>query len=213
MPGRTSVERGREVRQKLLTAASELVPEVGWRAVTTRLIAARAGVTSGLVHYHFESVQALLREATLSVMRTVLTADGPVLGGAETLPEGMDLMLASLDRYTGGDAMSLLFVETYLAATRDEILRRELRALVTDFRRAVATWLAEHGQQMPDQTASVLAAAIDGLILHRALDPRLTSDAVAPVLRRLVGPTPGRRGRSRRAHDPEPQERPHATNQ
>jgi hypothetical protein len=32
----------------------------------------------------------------------------------------------------------------------------------------------------------VLAAAVDGLLLHRALAPTVTADAVTPVLERLV---------------------------
>ncbi|MGH3825158.1 MAG: TetR family transcriptional regulator C-terminal domain-containing protein [Pseudonocardiaceae bacterium] len=80
----------------------------------------------------------------------------------------------------------MLFTETYLAATRDETLRRELTGLVTEFRQQLARWLAELGAHAPDDTASVLAAAIDGVILHRALNPELTTSAVAPLLRRII---------------------------
>lgn len=52
----TAADRGREVRRKLLTAAVELIPERGWNAVSTRLLAERAGVAAGLVHYHFPSL-------------------------------------------------------------------------------------------------------------------------------------------------------------
>ncbi len=65
MPGRTAVDRGRDVRLQLLSTAAELIGELGWNAVSTRILAERAGVTPGLVHYHFPSLQALLRDADL----------------------------------------------------------------------------------------------------------------------------------------------------
>jgi hypothetical protein len=42
-------------------------------------------------------------------------------------------------------------------------------------------------------TASVLMAAIDGVILHRALNPALTASAVTSLLRRLITPETGAR--------------------
>lgn len=95
-------------------------------------------------------------------------------------------MLGSLDGYSGADPTSLLFIETYLAATRDEVLKNELTGLLGEFRSRLATWLGQHGDGDPAQTAAVFAAAIDGVMLHRALDPGLTSATVSPALRRLI---------------------------
>jgi AcrR family transcriptional regulator len=186
MPGRTALDRGRDARLQLLSTAAELIAELGWNAVSTRILAERAGVTPGLVHYHFPSLQALLRDAALGMLSDLLFSTEALFENARTLDAGVDLMLSSLDAYTGGDPTSLLFTETYLAATRDEALRDELVALVAEFRQQLARWLAEHGADTPDDTASVLAAAIDGVILHRALNPALTTSAVAPLLRRLI---------------------------
>lgn len=189
MPAQTAADRGREVRRKLLSAATELIPELGWNAVSTRVLAERAGVAPGLVHYHFQSLPALLREAAVGAMRQVIAATEPVFQRAETLDVGMTMLLGSLDSYTGSDTTSLLFAEAYLAATRDESLRDALGALLADFRRDLARWLGERGQDMPEETAAVLAGAIDGMMLHRALNPELTSAVVAPVLRRLLTTT------------------------
>ncbi|MGH3981533.1 MAG: TetR/AcrR family transcriptional regulator [Pseudonocardiaceae bacterium] len=186
MPVRTAAERGREVRLRLLSAAAELIAELGWTAVSTRILAERAGVTPGLVHYHFPSLQALLRDAALGMISDLLSGIESIFDDARSLDRGVEMMLGSLDVYTGSDRTSLLFTETYLAAIRDETLRIELIALVDEFRRKLARWLSEHGAKTPDDTAAVLAAAIDGVMLHRALNPQLTSSAVTPVLRRLI---------------------------
>lgn len=183
---RNAVERGRNVRLQLLNTATQLIAELGWSAVSTRILAERAGVTPGLVHYHFPSLQALLRDAALGMMSDLLSTAGALLENTRTLDAGLDLLLGSLDAYTGTDPASLLFTETYLAATRDETLRGELIALVAEFRQQLARWLAEHGASAPDETASVLSATIDGVILHRALNPELSTSTVAPLLRRLI---------------------------
>ncbi len=182
----TSAERGREVRRRLITAAAELIPEVGWSAVSTRMLAERAGVAAGLVHYHFTSVQALLAEASMEVMGRAVEELGPILDGATTAEQLVDLLLESLDHYSGHDPTSLLFAETFLAATRDDPLHVSLGQIVEQFRQLLAEHLARAGVRTPDGTAAVLAAAVDGLVLHRALDPSLRAASVAPVLRRLL---------------------------
>ena len=183
---RTAVERGREVRLRLLRAAAELIPELGWNAVSTRILAQRAGLAPGLVHYHFESLQALLREASLTSMHESLEFTNALFEQAEALESGVDMLLGALDAYTGSDPASLLFIEAYLASLRDPRLAQELALLEVDFRRRFARWLAAHGQAEPDATAAVLAAALDGVLLHRSLGPDLTSSSVRLVLGRLL---------------------------
>jgi AcrR family transcriptional regulator len=176
--------RGQEVRQRLLAAAAELIPERGWSAVSTRILADRAGVTPSVVHYHFPSVQAVLTESAVTAMRQVLSATDEVFTTAITPADAVDAMLASVERYDGTDQMSLLFTETYLAATRDGQLRAQIATLVADFRTHLTDWLAIHQIPLPDATATVLAAAIDGLLLHRGLGS--SSAGTADVLRRLI---------------------------
>lgn len=186
--GRTAADRGRDVRLRLLGTAAELIAELGWSAVSSRILAERAGVTPGLVHYHFPSLQALLRDAALGKISDLLSAAEAVFENTTTLDAGVGVLLGSLDALTGTDSSSwpLLLTETYLAATRDETLRGELIGLTAEFRQQLARWLAELGANAPDDTASVLMAAIDGVILHRPLNPGLSTSTVAPLLRRLV---------------------------
>ncbi|CAL9365844.1 HTH-type transcriptional regulator BetI [Nocardiopsis dassonvillei] len=180
-----TAQRAREVRERLLAAAAELIPERGWTGVSTRVLAERAGVGPGLVHYHFPSLRALLNEAALRAMTAVVHEGAARLPDA-TAEEGLDLLIGALDAYSGGDPASVLFTEAYLAAGRDEELRRALTGLLADFRTLLADWLRATGVPDPDATARVLAAAMDGLMLHRPLDPSLTAEAAVPVLRRLL---------------------------
>jgi len=182
----TAAERGREVRQRLLAAAVELIPERGWTAVSTRVLAERAGVTPSVVHYHFPSLAALLREAVVGLMRQMLAGFDAVLAGATTPADAVDVLLGSVDQYSGADPLSLLFVEAYLAATRDELLREQLHGMVEDFRQRVGRRFAEHGIPDAAETAAVFLASIDGLLLHRGLGARSDTRAVIRVVRRIV---------------------------
>ncbi len=186
MAGSPAAERGRLARRRLLEAAVTLVPELGWSAVSTRILAERAGVTPSVVHYHFPSLQALLIEAVLGAMGEVAGAFEPALETAGTPEDAVDALLASVGEYTGTDPMSLLFAEAYLAATRDDTLRQGIREILAGLRARFGAWLAEHGVADAEGTAAVLFATVDGLLLHRALEPESGGGATSAVLRRLV---------------------------
>lgn len=181
-----AAERGREVRERLLAAAVELVPERGWPAVSTRVLAERAGVTPSVVHYHFSSISALLNDAVIGRMREVLSEVDNAFDGASTPAAAVEGILASLDQYSGGDRTSLLFIEAYLAATRDEELRERIAGVAGEFRQQFGRWLGEHGVPAAEETAAVLMASVDGLLLHRGLDSAPGTAQLATVLRRLT---------------------------
>lgn len=180
-----SADRGRRTREQLLDAAAQLVGEVGWGAVTTRLVAERAGVNAALVHYHFSSVQELLSTAAMQFAERVLGESADALRASEP-SVGIERMLDDLSRFTGTDPESLLLAEAFLAAHRLPGLRASLAALVVDFRSRVAEWLRSADVKDADAIALLLGAAIDGLVLHRALDESVDFRAVAGPLRRLV---------------------------
>ncbi len=185
--GATASQRGAEVRRRLMAAAVDAVPELGWAAVSTRTLALRAGVAPGLVHYHFRSVQDLLRAAAVDAVAAALAEAEQVLSSADDPADGVADLLARLERHTGSDPVALLFTETFLAATRDEALREDLRRLLLGFRAALEDHLRRGGVADPGGTAAVLAAAVDGVLLHRSVDPALTASAATPVLLRLLG--------------------------
>ncbi|PSL57590.1 TetR family transcriptional regulator [Saccharothrix carnea] len=170
------------VRERLLHAATELIAEKGWGAVSTRMLADRAGVGSGVVHYHFDSTQAVLVQASVGALRSAVDGLASVLERASTPTEALALLLGALDGHGGQE----LFTETFLAATRNDELRHAVGEVLVEFRRTLAAWLASRNVPTPVETAAVLAAAVDGVLLHRALSPDLSADVVVPVLGRVL---------------------------
>ncbi|MBE2999570.1 TetR/AcrR family transcriptional regulator [Nocardiopsis sp. HNM0947] len=184
-----STPKSHQVRHDLLEAARALIAERGWTAVSTRTLAHRAGVGPGLVHYHFPSLRALLNEAALTGMAQVI--DQTLTDLPRTDPrQGLDHLLGKLHSYPPDDPATVLFTEAYLAATRDADLRRGITDLLQRLRTHLTAWLDDGHIADPENTAHVLAATADGLMLHRSLDPHLNADQVAPVLRRLLNPPP-----------------------
>ncbi len=184
-----SAVRGRKVRQRLTSAAVELIAERGWTAVSTRMLADRAGVTPSVVHYHFSSLQALLQEAALGAMNQAATGMEALLDGHPT--DAVGAILAAGDGYTGTDPATLLFIETYLAGIRDPRFRDEIAALLSEITERFSERLAGWGVPHPHDTAAVLLAALDGLVLQRGLGIGPRTDAAADTLRRLVPETRG----------------------
>ncbi|PSR66427.1 TetR/AcrR family transcriptional regulator [Nocardia sp. MDA0666] len=182
----TAEEQGRETRARLMDAATQLIAERGWGAVTTRLVAERAGVRAGLVHYHFRSVDDLLIDAALRMMRR-LAGDVPadLLGDTAT---GITALLSLIGGYDQSSADTRVFSEMLLAATRHERLRDGLAAVLAEFRATIVARLRADGSVPdPEATAVVLVAALDGLVLHRLIDPGLRELDLATPLLRIAG--------------------------
>ncbi|NMR29717.1 TetR/AcrR family transcriptional regulator [Crystallibacter degradans] len=189
--------KGTRTRDRMLESAVVLIPRLGWSAVTARVLAGHAGVRPGIIHYHFDSLEALLAEAAVGAVREALEFPSRQLESGISLDEGLHMFLAALDEFAPDEPVNLLFVETFLAAARGGVLRDELAQVLLDFRTRTARWLERVGfDGDADATAAVLAAAVDGLMLHRALDPGLTADVAFPVLRRALGITAATEGSS-----------------
>lgn len=185
----TAAEQGRETRTRLMAAAVELIAERGWGAVTTRLVAERAGLRPGLVHYHFPSVTDLLIDASLHMARTeydTVMAGALAASGLAAITQ----MITAIDAYTSTDPATVAMSEIMLAATRNERLRNELGRLLAEARAAMTAWLRDQDPSIdPEATAAVVLAIIDGLILHRMIDPTLRAVNVTGTLLRVAGLT------------------------
>ncbi len=188
-------ERGRGsavTRQRLLTAAAELIAELGWGRVTTRAVAARAGLPHGAVSYHFRGKQELLTEAAL---RTVEQAF-PIaeLEALKTMADLMAVASARLgDREAIDPVLSAVMLEAMRESAREPALRERIAALEREYRRLLAGLVRaeqQHGavsaDAPPSALATLLAAAADGLLLHALLDPDVDITEALTALQTLL---------------------------
>ncbi|MEV0588359.1 TetR/AcrR family transcriptional regulator [Nonomuraea sp. NPDC050310] len=186
-----NLERGQATRDRLLAAAAALIGEAGWGAVSTRMAADRAGVAPGVVHYHFGSVTDLLVTASTTLARDLVESVGAGLEAQLDLGAGIDWLAAQLAAHPPDDPASRLVAEMYLASSRTPELREQLALLLDGFRARAAAWLAARGYAGdPAPAAALLAAVVDGVMLHRGLDPGLDPRGLTAPLRAMVGAQP-----------------------
>lgn len=184
--------RGDATRQAIVEATIALIGEVGWAGVTTRMVARRAGVTQGVIHYHFGSKEALLRAAVLAAFAGMLSGPMEALTSAGSITEGLAGVVASLHALND-EHLLRVGTESLSLALRDPQLGEWMRDALVEFRAVLAQQLgdatppARRDERRIEGTAVLLAAMLDGLLYHRAIDPALDLDDAAAALTTLIG--------------------------
>lgn len=196
-------EAGRDTRGRILDAAAAAIAERGWGAVSTRAIAERAGVNNALIHYYFGSRQQLLRAAAIDgVLRAFQPAE-QILAGARTLSEALVGMVGWIRDGSVDRRETRLLAETMLAASRDETLRAALAGALAGLRATLAARLSAEtppsAELDAESAAIVLAAALDGLLLHYLLDSTLDLERAAAALAALLRAPAAQGGRDEHA--------------
>jgi len=185
--------RGAATRVRLLASAAQLIAERGWGEVTTRMVAQRAGVNAGLVHYHFGSMDALLREAALGRLEPELAGALEPLTADRPVEDALREAVAGLDHFDLASQPGILMAEVLLRATRDPAVARAMGEQITTYRTDLERRLVSaaaagevRSDVRPDVMAMVITATLDGLLLQRMADPQLDPAAIAAGLARLL---------------------------
>lgn len=111
------VRSRQRVEQDLISAAADLLGEVGPRAVTVRMIAERAGVNHGLIHHYFGGKAELLKAAMTRLVEEHRDYAKEKSGG-DALPA--PLALVGDQRYLRAVVRAVLDGEHELAVTEIE---------------------------------------------------------------------------------------------
>ncbi len=183
----TDVE-GVDTRRRLTEATIEVIAERGWGGVSTRAVAERAGVNPGVVHYHFASIDELRRRAVVDALGVL--EDAVMDASSDRTPR--EILEAAAEATVGlGRSERLLLFEALPPAGRDPQMREELGELLIRGRGILAARIRAHHPQPlgdPDVLAGVIAAALDGLLLHLLVEPGLDVGAHVRPLLALLGP-------------------------
>ncbi|MGY1696212.1 TetR/AcrR family transcriptional regulator [Geodermatophilus sp. SYSU D00814] len=185
--------RGARRRDQLVAAGLELLAERGWSGLTARAVAERAGTHQGLVHYHFGGLPALKRAVAETAVREAFEPAVAVLTAESSWPAGVAAVLRATARLEE-PRTARIAAELVVASLQDPDVGELVRAALADARARLVPWLAATGEAEPQGLATLLLAALDGLVLHRLLDPALALDAVAGAAEALAAaasPSPG----------------------
>jgi AcrR family transcriptional regulator len=173
--GRRATDRSRRTRERVIQAAAACIAEEGFAAAHTNRIAARAGVTWGVIQYHFGDVAGLFAAVLARGMEEVE-------GGFATLrieaPEPRERVAAVVDAGWRIFRAPLARAATEIVVNarsrrdeggrREETLRRMTRALTRLARESLAEAL---GAPPPPGVDGLLLAALRGFALAVMMQP------------------------------------------
>jgi AcrR family transcriptional regulator len=171
-----------ERRTAVLAAAVDCIAETGWDSVRLRDVAARAGVSVGLLQHYFASREELVAQAFGQASQDILE-QAPSDAGLDPWAR----IVALVDHLSGRDDLRtqcLLWVEFAAAAARHDEIRIAFGAIYDGWRsrlRDAAREGVQQGQLAPvvavDDAIELILEQIDGCLL-----------AIASGLDRVDGP-------------------------
>jgi AcrR family transcriptional regulator len=177
----------RSARERILHAACELIAERGIGGARIAQIAKAAGVSTALVHYHFQTREILLAE-TLDYAFDLASAvrlrpAGDNGDGGSAAKRLADVVEQSLPTTDPGRREWQLWAELWLGAARDPSLRPIAAQMYARYRTWIAAAIAEgvaageFASVDAVKTADLAMALIDGLGLRVLLgDPSMPLD-------------------------------------
>jgi DNA-binding transcriptional regulator YbjK len=168
-------------RARIIQSTLDVIAEHGVAGTTHRRVAAAADVPLGSMTYHFKDMDELLTAAFTRLADTVAARFTARLSAASTVDEACEAVvdLVLNDEWATPRTM-LLSYELYAFAARNPPLRQVMRNWMANSRAALAQHFA------PD-TAKALDAMIEGLTIHRSVDPQPADRReVRAIVERLI---------------------------
>ncbi|MET4638868.1 TetR family transcriptional regulator [Mycetocola sp. 2940] len=171
-------------RQKIITAALDVIASDGVAGASHRKIAAAADVPLGSMTYHFSGMDELLHEAFTQFSRTVSVRIEERMAAVSDPESAARAVVDSIEEDVFGSSRDLVLThELYTLAARDPSYRALTNAWMTRSRAA----LEKH---FDPQTARILDATVEGLAIHRALDTTRQPEGLArDAVRRILAGT------------------------
>ncbi|MFG2196479.1 TetR/AcrR family transcriptional regulator [Streptomyces sp. NPDC048639] len=182
-------ERTIETRERILSAACEVIADVGFEKIRMRMVAEHAGVSTALLHYHFENREKLFSEAmahSFAHTATELERDADAVPASVILARIVHSLLPT-DPELRQDWR--LWQELWVRALRDETARE----FAVDLYDQLHSWVGhalergiesgEFAERDVYETSTLILALCDGFGIRLMLgDPRISLDAAKAAI-------------------------------
>lgn len=168
-------------RDRIIEATLDVIAELGVEGVTHRRVAERSDVPLGSMTYHFEGMEDLLGLAFTRFSDAVTVTYGQHLAPATTPHEArLGVVDFIFSPFWEERRNITLLMELYSAVSRSEAMRQRVKGWLNEGR-----ILLERHFDTP--TARALDGMIEGLTIHRSIDPDLiTREQVATLVKRMA---------------------------
>jgi AcrR family transcriptional regulator len=184
MPRRIGAQDSK-TRAQLLDAAERLLREEGYAAVTSRRVAAEAGLKPQLVHYYFRTMDDLFLEvfrrgadANLAAFEQAIAADGSL----------HNLWKLNVDARAAAFTIEFVALGNHRKAIRSEIARYAERFRAAQME-AVTAALADLGVPRSELPPAVALLLMTGVSQVLALEEALGVSAGHDTTRKFVAKT------------------------
>ncbi|MBX6366092.1 MAG: TetR/AcrR family transcriptional regulator [Gemmatimonadetes bacterium] len=194
MPGRKASEEQR--KREILDAAFQVAQRQGLHHFAVRDVAARAGLSTGLVFFHFKTKDDLLLALLDWLLETtaVLRLSPEIEAIASPLERLLALLRQETERLTREPGRIRLFFEFWLLGLRNRAVRGRIRAELARYRAAfrpiAESVLAAEPERFstvtPEGLASVAVAFIKGCAVQSVIDERFDIEAFRHAADALV---------------------------
>jgi AcrR family transcriptional regulator len=185
--------RAARTRERILEAARRVLGEEGVERLTTRRVAELAGVSHGMVHYHFADKRDLILALVVHARRDWVEpleelVDGPGSGVAR-----MRAVISWMAEPQTTEVMRV-HQSLFVFALQDQVVRRRLAGEFARWRAPFIKLFGDVGEELrvPDLDArsvgEAFAAAADALVQQQSLDPALpTERMLTDLFERVIG--------------------------
>jgi AcrR family transcriptional regulator len=189
-----------ERREQILRAALEVARADGLAAVTARNVAQAAGLSQGLVFFHFETTELLLAALVLFLTEHSLTvgplpADFAGFPGVEQVTAYLSARVEPIDS-SGAHPVIDLLVEAWVAGLHAPGTRAKVREATARYRASFVSMahaaISAEPKRFADVTAEALATLVlcllTGMAVQAAVDPAAWDPpALRVALKALLG--------------------------
>jgi DNA-binding transcriptional regulator YbjK len=180
--------KGQRRRTQLLDAAITVIAREGYAGATQRAIATEAGVPAASTHYFFDSVDDLIRQATVRYLDERLgfyEEQIEAFAATDRAPEAGCALVADLLTGIGTQHRTAQF-EVYLNAPRQPELQPAVHAAVEQLEALCTRLLTTMGVPEPERWAAGFLAIGDGFALRAVAGEPADTDALARTFLAIV---------------------------
>ena len=182
-----------ERRTEILEVTCQVVIERGFAATRIADVAKQLGVSSSLIHYHFDSKEQLLAEAFAHYARKDVAEMEAEIEAAPSAVAQLDRVIHNYVPEGSGDVEWMLWIDGWGEALRNPMMRKISQEL-DEQSAALAERVIRHGVETgefvctdPAAAAMRLTAVVDGLAVQFAAhDGMMTRDQFIDHVRTLA---------------------------
>ncbi|HEX2088818.1 MAG TPA: TetR/AcrR family transcriptional regulator [Actinomycetota bacterium] len=186
------LSRGEETRSRILEAARQVLAEEGINRFTTRRVAAIAGVSHGMCHYHFKDKRDLVLALVEHARRDWVEPLERIVNGAGPAESRARSVIAWMAEPATIEVMRV-HLALFWFALGDEEVREHLAGEYARWRKPFVTLFREVADELslisldPHGVGEAFASAADGLVQQQVLDPALqTEHLLTSLFNRIV---------------------------